>query len=213
MSDMKQGQKLSIVKEDFDIARRGTLIFDEQELPLSDSEWQQLESLVASSRFEHVIGGDADESHSVRVSRYFNDVTEPQALNDIALEIEKIVMSRKMRSFYASFTGSENLCLRRCQANKMQAGDFIGMHKDQDSSPAYYATVVFHLDCAYTGGLFETCDKRRYRPDRHMALVNNCSISHQVTEVTSGIRLTLACFLSHSFAPSQNTRFDFRVSA
>ncbi|HHO58941.1 MAG TPA: 2OG-Fe(II) oxygenase [Thiotrichales bacterium] len=195
----------------YDIEERGTLVFENSELPLTPMEWQQLESLVAQSPFEHIIGGDAGESHSVHVSRYYNDVEEPVALNAIAPAIADIVMSPKMRRFYARFTGTETLCLRRCQANKMLAGDFIGMHKDQDSSPDYYATVVFHLDSAYTGGHFETCDQRRYRPARHMALVNNCSISHQVTPVESGTRLTLACFLSPSFAPSRRPRKNFRV--
>ncbi len=197
---------------DFNIEKQGTLIFDEASLPLTKEEWQQLEALVANSTFEHIVGGDANESHSVWVSRYFNDIDQPEALTEKAKDIEQIVMSPKMLDFYARFTGTEKLCLRRCQANKMFGGDFIGMHKDQDSSPEYYATVVFHLDCEYEGGFFETCDNRRYRPGRHMAMVNNCSISHQVATVTAGTRLTLACFLSKSFSPSSNkNRYDFRV--
>ena len=194
-----------------DIEERGTLLFAENELPLSEAEWRQLEQLVAHSEFEHIVAGDANESHSVWVSRYFNDISEPVALNATALAIEKLLMSEKMRRFYARFTGTPTLCLRRCQANKMTTGDFIGLHRDQDSSPAYYATVVFHLDSPYQGGYFETCDQRRYRPDRHMALVNNCSISHQVTTVESGTRLTLACFLSRSFAASTNKRYGFKL--
>ncbi len=200
------------VDEAFDVEKQGTLLFNEKEMPLTPDEWLELESLLDKSDFEHIIGGDANESHSVWVSRYFNDVDEPKALSSIAKEVEQIVMSPKMRRFYAKFTGTEKLCLRRCQANKMYSGDFIGMHKDQDSSPEYFATVVFHLDCDYEGGAFETCDQRQYRPERHMALVNNCSISHQVARVESGMRLTLACFLSKSFGASSNlSRYEFRV--
>ena len=198
---------------ELDIEKRGTLLFEPGELPLDDDDWRRLESLVAASSFDHIIGGDANEAHSVWVSRYFNDIDIPRALNDTALAIETIVMSPKMRRFYARFTGTETLYLRRCQANKMHAGDFIGMHKDQDSSPYYYATVVFHLESDYEGGYFETQDRRRYRPRRHMALVNNCSIPHQVTTVESGTRLTLACFLSMTDAPCNNTRYDFTIAS
>lgn len=204
-------ENLQTINDAFNIETCGTLVFEEHELPLDEEEWQTLETLVNRSQFDHIVGGDANESHSVWVSRYFNDINEPIALNDIALEIEKIVMSKKMRRFYSRFTGTEKLCLRRCQANKMGHGDFIGMHKDQDSSPAYFATVVFHLDCDYQGGYFQTCDDRSYRPARHTALVNNCSISHQVSTVSSGTRLTLACFLSRSFAPSTNERYSFKI--
>jgi len=202
-----------VAEHAFNIEKSGTLIFEEKELPLTPADWLQLEKLVSKSRFEHIIGGDANESHSVWVSRYFNDIEEPKALNEIAKDIEQIVMSPEMRHFYAQFIGTDKLCLRRCQANKMLSGDFIGMHKDQDSSPEYYATVVFHLDCDYEGGAFETCDNRRYRPQRHMALVNNCSISHQVAKVESGKRITLACFLSKSFGRSQTKRYGFKVES
>jgi hypothetical protein len=199
----------------YDLEKQATLQFEEDDIPLNAQEWQQLAELLAKSKYDHVIAGDANENHSVWVSRYFNDVDSPAALSVLSSEIEAIIMSPKMRRFYQQFTGTEKVCLRRCQANRLQKGDYIGVHKDQDSSPDYLATIVFHFAENYSGGYFQTSETagepRRYKPRAHTALVNNCSIPHQVTVVEAGERLTLACFLSTAFTSNKNTPAAFRV--
>ena len=199
----------------FDLEQQPTLLFEENEIPLSKQEWQQLSVLLADSEYEHIIGGDANESHSVWVSRYVNDVESPEALNAQSRDVAAIVMSPKMRHFYQQFTGTDKLCLRRCQANRLQKDDYIGVHKDQDSSPDYFATIVFHFSNDYSGGYFQSGeqpdDERQYKPSAHMALVNNCSVPHQVTKVESGERLTLACFLSTSFAANSHSPAAFKI--
>ncbi len=197
----------------YDINQQPTLLFEEDDIPLSDKQWQQLAHILAKSDYKHIIGGDAKEGHSVWVSRYYNDAESPQALSVLSEEVKSIVMSEKMRTFYQQFTGTDKLCLRRCQANRLSQGDYIGVHKDQDSSPDYLATIVFHFSNGYKGGDFqiENDDTRRYRPSEHMALVNNCSIPHQVTRVESGERLTLACFLSTSFAANKASPHAFKI--
>lgn len=199
-----------------DLEKQSTLVFEEQQLPFTKQDWQQLAQLLADSEYQHVVGGDANESHSVWVSRYHNDVAAPQAINPLSGDVEAIVMSPKMRDFYQRFTGTDKLCLRRCQANRLRKGDYIGMHKDQDSSPDYLATIVFHFSESYSGGYFQTDDgdeQQSYKPMSHMALVNSCSIPHQVTPVESGERLTLACFLSTSFSENKKARYAFRIKA
>jgi len=200
----------------YDIQQQATLLFAQQDIPLTPQEWDRLASILAHSEYQHIVGGDASESHSVWVSRYFNDVDTPQALSNFSAAVEDIIMSPKMRAFYRQFTGTQTLCLRRCQANKLHAGDFIGTHKDQDSSPDYFATIVFHFSDRYQGGQFQTSgsanELQRYKPAAYTALVNNCSIPHQVTTVESGERLTLACFLSTSFSANQNKPLAFKVA-
>jgi len=201
----------------YDIEQQPTLLFKEEEIPLSNKQWQQLGHLLAKSDYQHIIGGDAEEGHSVWVSRYYNDVESPEALSALSEEVKSIVMSAEMRDFYQQFTGTDKLCLRRCQANRLGQGDYIGLHKDQDSSPDYLATIVFHFSSEYEGGYFQIDNDdaiapRQYRPTAHMALVNNCSIPHQVTPVESGERLTLACFLSTSFAPNKASPHAFKIN-
>ncbi|MDT8451378.1 MAG: 2OG-Fe(II) oxygenase [Gammaproteobacteria bacterium] len=200
-------------KQEFE--RQGSLLFNEIELPLTDAEWQRIETLLDEVEYEHIVGGDAGEGHSVRVCRFYNDVDKPVALHAHSKEISRIVMSAKMIAFYKKILGSEELCLRRCQANRLQQGDYIGMHVDQDSNPDYFATVVFHFDATYKGGDFITRDQQRgdhsYSPQRRAVLINDCSIPHEVSTVESGQRKTLACFLSKNFSDSNHHRKEFKV--
>jgi len=209
---------MNLQNKSYDLQQQATLLFEQSAIPLSRAEWQELAGILEKSDYQHVIGGDANESHSVWVSRYFNDVEAPEALSPLSKNIEDIIMSAKMRAFYQQFIGTDNLCLRRCQANRLCVGDYIGEHKDQDSSPDYIATVVFHFSNAYEGGYFVTSgqivdgsEEVRYKPSANTALVNNCSIPHQVTPVKSGERLTLACFLSTSFDSNPSSPLDFKL--
>lgn len=190
-------------------------MFNEAELPLTGQEWQQIESLLNEVEYEHIVGGDAGEGHSVWVCRFYNDVVRPEALHAKSEELSKIVMSPKMKAFYKQIIGTDELCLRRCQANLLHKDDYIGVHVDQDSNPDYFATVVFHFDGQYRGGEFITRDDQRgdhsYKPQQRAVLVNDCSIPHEVSKVEAGERKTLACFLSKNFADSSNQRQSFRV--
>ncbi len=193
----------------------GTLMYSRAQIPFSAEEWQQLEALLQGLHYDRVVAGDAAEAHAVNVCRFYNDVEKPMALHARAAELEALVMSPKMRAFYRRFAGTDKLCLRRCQANLMLNGDFIGIHKDQDSNPDYLATVVFHFADDYCGGDFVTHDARsgaeHFHPQAYSMLVNSCTIPHEVEPVQGGLRLTLACFLSTEFGPSRNIRKDFQL--
>lgn len=200
-------------RQQFD--EQGTLMFSETELPLTSEEWQQIEILLDEVKYEHIVGGDAGEGHSVKVCRFYNDIDKPTALHQRSEEISNIVMSKKMKHFYKQIMGAEDLCLRRCQANLLHKDDFIGMHVDQDSNPDYFATVIFHFDSVYQGGEFITRDRKRgdhsYKPEKRAVLVNDCSIPHKVSGIKSGERKTLACFMSKSFADSDHHREKFQL--
>lgn len=198
------------------LADIGTLQYPASEVPLSLQEWKTLERLMHKAHYDHIISGDANEQHSVHVARFFNDVVQPTSLSELSNRIKRIVMSEKMLQFYSRFTGTSMLCLRRCQANLLMPGDYIGLHKDQDSNPDYVATVVFHFDDDYQGGDFIAHHPEHglscYHPEAPSVLVNNCEIPHEVTQIARGSRRTLACFLSHKFGPSPGTREQFGLS-
>jgi hypothetical protein len=197
------------------LTENGTLIYSSEQAPLSVDEWDSLRKLIEHADFDHVVGGDANEMHSVHVARFVNDVDRPRSLSPLTDDIKQIVMSEKMREFYSGFTGTSELCLRRCQANRLEQGDYIGIHKDQDSNPHYIATVVFHFDTDYEGGDFVTYDnggESRHHPQPFSLLVNNCEVPHEVTPVCTGKRLTLACFLSQEFGDSPVRREPIKLS-
>ena len=200
-------------RQQFD--EQGTLMFSETELPLTSKEWQQIEILLDEVEYEHIVGGDAGEGHSVKVCRFYNDIDKPTALHQRSEEISNIVMSNKMKLFYKQIMGTDQLCLRRCQANLLHKDDYIGMHVDQDSNSDYFATVVLHFGSAYRGGEFITRDQQRgdhsYKPEKRTILINDCSIPHEVSSVELGERKTLACFISKNFADSSLHRKKFQV--
>ena len=193
----------------------GTLMYPRERVPMTVRDWNRLKTLARKAQYDYVVGGDADEQHSVRVARFVNDVERPEDLSELTDDVRNIVMSDDMLDFYHQFTGTTELCLRRCQANLLRPGDYIGVHKDQDSNPDYIATVVFHFDSVYEGGDFVTHGedgRSQIHPEPWTLLVNNCEIPHEVTRITSGERLTLACFLSREFGASPIAREAIRLS-
>lgn len=198
-----------------EIEKTGALIFDKKDVPLSDSQWQTLEALAEQSDYEHVIGGDAGEGHSVYVSRFVNDVIEPTDLLPQAAAVKDIVMSDTMLSFYKRFTGDKPLCLRRCQSNLLKSHDYIGRHIDQHSNADYIASVVFHFNSDYEGGDFvsqpNTSGELRLHPEPYSVVINRGDVWHEVEPVRSGERRTLACFISNQFGKSNHGRLAFEV--
>lgn len=198
------------------LEKTGVLIFDKNDVPLNESQWQVLESVSRQVNYEHVIGGDAGEGHSVFVSRFVNDVIEPTDLQPQAPAVKAIVMGENMLSFYRHFIGDSPLCLRRCQANLLKKNDFIGRHIDQHSNADYIASVVFHFDSDYEGGDFvsqpDTISEIKCHPKAHSVVVNRGDIWHEIKPVVSGERRTLACFLSNQFGKSRQGRKAFEVS-
>ena len=204
------------IKPEQQLADKGTLIYSGSQIPLSPEQWQTLAGLIDAAEYDHVVSGDASEQHSVHVARFVNDVDRPRDLSPLTGQVRDIVMSPGMLAFYSKFAGTTELCMRRCQANRLQPGDFIGIHKDQDSNPDYLATVVFHFDSVYEGGDFVTHHQKygdaHYHPGPSTLLVNNCEVPHEVTPVTAGERLTLAVFLSREFGASPVRRQAFKLS-
>lgn len=161
--------------------------------------------------FEKVVGGDTGDAHSVWVGRFINDENLPRQYSDSTPDLLDILMSPAMQAWYAECTGMQTpLCLRRCQANKMRSGDFIGYHIDRDTTPDYDATFIFHLSQDYQGGEFVVHHPQQgelhFRTQTHQVMLNRGDIPHEVLPVASGERLSLACFLSTNFGPSTKPR-------
>lgn len=188
----------------------GSALVPTELVPLTELEWQQLDGLMLEVNYEKVVGGDTGDSHSVWVGRFVNDEIRPMPLSELTTPLVALIMSEKMQQWYGFFVTDEKLCLRRCQANVMKTGDFIGYHIDQDTTPDYTATFVFLLNDDFEGGEFVTyhmdSDPNHYRSKKYNVLVNRGDLPHEVTPVTSGCRRSLACFLSKNFGNTVKPR-------
>lgn len=197
--------------------RDGALLLRPEEIPLGDEDWQRLESILNSMDYEKVVGGDTGDAHSVWVGRFVNDVHKPEHLHPRTEEVLQVLMNPIMHKFFAQITGEFPLCVRRCQANRLMEGDFIGYHIDQDTTPDYKATAIFQLSGDYRGGEFivhhpQTGDNIVDFP-KYSVLINRGDIPHQVSPVEGGMRSTLACFFSTNFGPTQKPRTPIKVAA
>lgn len=198
-----------------EFSQHGALLISADELPMSETDWQQLDTILSAMDYEKVVGGDTGDAHSVWVGRFVNDVNLPEHLHPMTDKVLDILMNDKMHDFFSEIIGASPLCVRRCQANRLLEGDFIGYHVDQDTTPDYMATAIFQLSGEYQGGDFivhhpENGDIPMNFP-KFSVLLNRGDIPHQVTSVQQGMRSTLACFFSTNFGPTQKPRTEIKV--
>jgi len=200
-----------------DFQQHGAIVLQREELPLADLQWDTLESLLAQMDYAKVVGGDTGDAHSVWVGRFVNDVEKPEMLHPLAQPLLEIVMNENMHAFFGNLIGSYPLCVRRCQANRLFNGDFIGYHIDRDTTPDYSATAVFQFSDEFEGGEFML-----YHPEegeslvkmpKYSVLLNRGDIPHQVMPVKTGVRLTLACFFSTNFGATSKSRSEIKIAS
>lgn len=195
----------------------GAIVVQREEIPLLPEQWQTLEMLLKRMDYAKVVGGDTGDAHSVWVGRFVNDINKPESLHALTSQVLQIVMSGSMHRFFSEIAGAYPLCVRRCQANRLLHGDFIGYHIDQDTTPDYKATAVIQFSDSYQGGEFvlhhpEWGEKVMEMP-KYSMLINRGEIPHQVKPVQQGERLTLACFFSTNFGLTQKPRSEIQIAA
>lgn len=147
--------------------------------------------------------GDVGEQNFLSVGRFMEDIKGqlPVYRNDPwGKRVVEILSSGKSREFFNGIMGGE-CYIRRCQANKLEAGNFIGKHIDTYSNLEYRYSVVIQFGKDYDGGEFfvdyegkEALLKTGYAD----VLINRCEIPHGVRKVESGTRTSLVFFLSTS---------------
>ena len=176
-----------------------------------------LESLLAQMDYAKVVGGDTGDAHSVWVGRFVNDVEKPESLHSLSEPLLEIVMKEKMHTFFGQLIGAYPLCIRRCQANRLFNGDFIGYHVDRDTTPDYTATAVFQFSDDFEGGEFILYHpeegEKVVRLPKYSVLLNRGDIPHEVLSVKSGVRLTLACFFSTNFGVTSKSRSEIKIAS
>lgn len=196
--------------------QQGFLFLAEDEIPLSQAQWQALERLVNDVTYQKVVGGDTGDAHSVWVGRFINDVEYPQSLHAETDLLLDVVLSERLRRLFSGMLGASEPCVRRCQANRLKIGDFIGLHVDQDTTPDYHVTAIFQINENYQGGEFillhPQLGRLTFKLPRRSILINRGDIPHLVNPVTAGERQTLACFLSSHAGATRNPRKPIQIS-
>ncbi|WFU31436.1 2OG-Fe(II) oxygenase [Bradyrhizobium brasilense] len=181
----------------------GYLAFGSHDCPFSPEERARIRHLVMNDpdRFVVVTTGDTDEAVSVRVHRLLVDGERPRATDAVLVDaLLAIVAAPGKLALYETILASDPLVVRRMQAHELAEGEFIGRHRDSESSKRYLAAVIVQLNAAEAGGAFAI-----YPPDRpalllhdFTVLVTDAELEHEVTPVTAGQRCTLAFWLARA---------------
>lgn len=175
---------------------KASLLFSEDQLHYLDSACQAIPKTIIEI-------GDVGEENFLSVGRFMEDHKGQLPVYRNAPYGEHVVgilSCGKARAFFDEVM--ENPCfIRRCQANVLEAGNFIGKHIDTYSNLEYRYSVVIQFGKRYNGGEFfveygggELETKTGYAD----VLINRCEIPHGVRPVTSGTRSSLVFFLSTS---------------
>jgi hypothetical protein len=159
---------------------------------------------------EQVGIGDVGERNNLDVGRFMEDKKDelPVYRNDpIGRVVVELLNMGKCREFLSGLMHGEYY-IRRCQANVLRQGCFIGKHIDTYSNLDYRYSCVIQFGKEYEGGeFFIEVDGIERDVKSHYAdfLVNRCEIPHGVRTVKAGKRTSLVFFLSKTPLSVPNT--------
>lgn len=177
----------------------------------SDEELRFLHDACATVPKELIRVGDVGEQNNLDVGRFMEDKKEqlPVYRNDpLGRDVVDTLNRGRCREFLSHLMGGD-FYIRRCQANVLLDGSFIGKHIDTYSNLDYRYSCVIQFGEQYDGGEFfieHEGVERQIRTGYADFLVNRCEIPHGVRTVTGGNRTSLVFFLSESPLSRPNTQ-------
>jgi len=200
-------KKLSFIAID-DLANKAFSSLSATEL-FSDKEINYLANACYSVPKDFIKIGDVGEENKLSVGRFMVDKKGelPVYCNDpVGQKVVDILSSGKCFKFFKEVMGGDYF-IRRCQANMITEGGFIGKHIDTYSNFDYRYSVVIQFGQSYGGGKFFV----DFKDDLHKVktsfadmIINRCEIPHGVESVTNGKRMSLVFFLSKNSLDIKN---------
>lgn len=145
--------------------------------------------------------GDVGEQNNLDVGRFMEDKKNelPVYRNDpLGKDVVDRLNRGRCRQLLAALMGG-GFYIRRCQANVLRAGSFIGKHIDTYSNLDYRYSCVIQFGEQYAGGEFFVeyqGKEQEIKTGYADFLVNRCEIPHGVRTVRGGDRTSLVFFLS-----------------
>jgi hypothetical protein len=203
-----------------DLVRKGAVVFDETDRPYSDEEIAEIIDLCNGLPIAKGIG----ENNLVQCGRILidpvdvaliaNPDSDRRVLDQVSADrILSILQKAAAIQRCREMLGAPYLVIRRAQTNVISAGGYIGLHTDSESNPEYLANVVIGLTDEYSGGdyvIHHGSRSQAFRLRRGTVLISLNDVPHEVTPVSSGLRCTLAFFLSAKDAPTRAKLAEMR---
>ncbi|GAA5445269.1 hypothetical protein Misp06_03468 [Microbulbifer sp. NBRC 101763] len=178
--------------------------------PLTQDKLKEIDSIASNLDYEEVLDGDAGDKHNLLVGRLRNDIDLPEDCSNYMQQVDLIINNEQMQQFYKGITGFGNVCIRRCQVNRLKVGNFVGLHSDMQGDPDkpdshldYQFAIVVHIDSYQQQGgetiLHFADEVKRINIEPGAMLITDGNLLHEVTRISKGYRETLVYFLSDNF--------------
>lgn len=157
-----------------------------------------------------------DPSHKCVAFPIIEDAKEqkPAFVAKIANEIVEAFSKAKLTDSAAALVDPSRksaIYLRRSQINTLSEGDCIHEHLDTSANPCYSTGLILCLGDEYTGGevvLYNRNNNRcSFRLEVGDSIFLDSSIPHQITDVHSGLRITIANFWGSNTEVNRLSKF------
>lgn len=193
----------------------GSVYFTKEQLPITNEEWQLIETISNAVKYEKIELSKTNEKHNVYVARMIYDQYDsyiPHVVDTRMQPLNHILLSKKLRTFYEKVFGYPDVIIPRCQFNKLKQGGYLSEHTDGDANPYCLVTAILYLSDDYGGG--ELCcsydrKKNSYKPEKNsMILLRSIDVPHYVEKITKGCRKALVFFLTEPYAEVKNIEYS-----
>ncbi len=193
--------KISLLRDQFQ--REGFIYLPASESFLQPEHFIEIQRLALATLQDPASKRIVDPQHESSAFPIIEDKKEQKPTNvgifaqDIVTLFNAVQLTEKITNL--SLAGSnEALHLRRCQINSLSENDSILAHLDTNANPCYRTGLILGLSSEYTGGDLVINDKQNNSHPLRLGMgdivILDSKIVHEVEEVESGLRLTLACF-------------------
>src|SRR5436190_22238646 len=194
--DTSDLQTLPLLKFREELENTGAVVIQKESLPWSIQVLHKIDTITSPmllpyKRSEY---GDTGERNPVSYFRILHPTIQDTSLP----ECMALINTPSVKNFFLSITGLQDYEIDRCQAHLYSKGDFINLHTDSDSCPAYAYSLMLLLSDHYEGGEFVMHDDGNIislKPEKYSLVIVKSSYPHEVKEITEGIRRTLVFFL------------------
>lgn len=185
----------------------GYTILTEQELPISQEDWQVIEAEHAS--LDYKPGVKAATGEEVRNVKYFRIKVSflPEIHNQ---KIWSILNSQKMYDIYKTIGYISNPHMDCCQAHIYGQNGLLGKHRDRDTAGSYECAGIMMLNDDYDGNEFvifnNEINPATLKPPARSLVLTATDIPHQVNIVKDGDRRNICFFLSDGLCPPEEPK-------
>lgn len=175
----------------------GYTILNEDELPLTEDEWQAIEKRHAELAYKEAVVTETGEDISNVIYFRIKMSRKPEIHCET---IWNALNTDELYDVYKAVSGMNNPYMDRCQAHVYMKNGFLARHSDIELYPEYGCALIMFLSDNYEGGEFVVYKSEEnpaiLKPKKRSLLLTNPIYEHSVNLIESGERKNICFFFS-----------------